>query len=82
MVVRCNNAVLAWLIRDAGFDRFEEEEDGDREEEGRGVMSVGWGRMRSSTATKAARSARSLTLRIFEGRVIAGLSGSCSLTCH
>jgi hypothetical protein len=38
VVVRCNNVVLAWLIRDACLDRFEEEEDGDKEEEGRGLM--------------------------------------------
>jgi hypothetical protein len=38
VVVRCNNVVLAWLIRDACLDRFEEEEDGDKKEEGRGVM--------------------------------------------
>ena len=38
VVVRCNNMVLARLIRDACLDRFEEEEDGDKEEECRGVM--------------------------------------------
>jgi hypothetical protein len=38
VVVRCNNVVLAWLIRDACLDRFEEEEDGGEEEERRGVM--------------------------------------------
>jgi hypothetical protein len=38
VVVRCNNVVLAWLIRDACFDRLDEEEDGGEEEEGGGVM--------------------------------------------
>jgi hypothetical protein len=38
VVVRCNNVVLTWLVRDGSVDPLEEEEDGDEEEEGGGVM--------------------------------------------
>jgi hypothetical protein len=43
VVVRCNNMVLTWLVRDACVDQFDEEEGGDEEEEGGGVVisSVG-----------------------------------------
>jgi hypothetical protein len=38
VVVRCNNVVLTWLIKDRPIDQLEEEEDGDEEEEGGAVM--------------------------------------------
>jgi hypothetical protein len=38
VVVRCNNLVLTWLVRDGRVDPLDEEEDGDEEEEGGGVM--------------------------------------------
>jgi hypothetical protein len=38
VVVKCNNVVLTWLIRDGSIDPLDEEEDGDQEEEGGGVM--------------------------------------------
>jgi len=37
-VVRCNNVVLAGLIRAGASDQLEEEEGGDEEEEGGGVV--------------------------------------------
>ena len=38
MVVRCDSVALTWLVRNACFDRLEEEEDGGEQEEGGGVM--------------------------------------------
>jgi hypothetical protein len=38
LVVRCNNVVLKWPIRDGAIDQFEEKESGDEEEEGGGVV--------------------------------------------
>jgi hypothetical protein len=38
VVVRCNNVVLTWLIRDGAIDPLDEEEDGNEEEESGGVM--------------------------------------------
>jgi hypothetical protein len=38
LVVRCNNVVLAGLIRAGASDQLEEEEGGDEEEEGGGVV--------------------------------------------
>ena len=38
VVVRCNNVVSTWLIRDGSSDPLNEEEDGDEEEEGGAVM--------------------------------------------
>ena len=38
LVVRCNDVVLAGLIRDGASDQLEEEEGGDEEEEGGGVV--------------------------------------------
>jgi hypothetical protein len=40
VVVRCNNVVLTWLVRDGRVDPLDEEEDGDEEEESGGVMIV------------------------------------------
>jgi hypothetical protein len=41
VVVRCNNVVLTWLVRDRRVDPLDEEEDGNEEEEGGGVGGVG-----------------------------------------
>src|ERR1700733_622600 len=82
VVVRCNSVALTWLIGDGSVDPLDKEEDGDEEEEGGGVMIGGVRKVRSSTATKAARSARSFHVRIFGGGVIAGLSVSRCLSCH
>jgi hypothetical protein len=38
VVVRCNNMVGTWLVRDARVDQFDEEEQRDEEEDGDGVM--------------------------------------------
>jgi hypothetical protein len=38
VVVRCNNVVLTWLVRDRSIDPLDEEENGDEEEESGGVM--------------------------------------------
>jgi hypothetical protein len=40
VVVRCNNVVLTWLVRDGRVDPLDEEEDGYEEEESGGVMIV------------------------------------------
>jgi hypothetical protein len=38
VAVRCNNVVLTWLIGDGSIDPLDEEEEGDEEEESRGVV--------------------------------------------
>jgi len=38
VVVRCNNVVLTWLIRDGSIDQHTDEEDWDEEEENGSVV--------------------------------------------
>jgi hypothetical protein len=42
VVVKCNNVVLTWLVWDGSIDPLDEEEDGDQEEEGGGVVWKVW----------------------------------------
>jgi hypothetical protein len=80
VVVRCNNVVLAWLIRDACFDRLDEEEDGGEEEEGGGVMIGCVREGEEQHRDEGCEEGKKFPAADFWGRCHHGLSVSRSLT--